>query len=233
MRRLGVGVGLLAVLGIVGTLGWLASKPDQPAFASYTVVKGDTLFLIARDQGVSVEQLREWNGIEGDLIEVGQVIRIGPAGTESPPAPQWKGARSNGGSEAPAPEAVDGFDPLVMPSPKPCLEGPSLEGIADVDEAMVGNAGLSPNEIKAAMNGFLPETLRCLADVPDRPTQTLVMEVTVACSGVVEHIAVTHHGDWTPEVASCVTRVLTHTPFPAHDLPNGEIFQFPLTFTAN
>ena len=90
-----------------------------------------------------------------------------------------------------------------------------------------------PQAIKAAMNGFLPQTLRCLADVPDRPTQTLMMEVTVACSGVVEHIAVTHHGDWTPEVAACVTGVLTHTPFPAHDLPNGEIFQFPLTFTAN
>ena len=40
----------------------------------YTVKRGDTLSRIAKTHGVTVEELRMWNGISGDLIEVGQQI---------------------------------------------------------------------------------------------------------------------------------------------------------------
>lgn len=45
---------------------------------TYTVVRGDSLSVIARREALSVAQLRSWNGIDGDLIEVGQQLVVGP-----------------------------------------------------------------------------------------------------------------------------------------------------------
>ncbi|MCS7176886.1 MAG: LysM peptidoglycan-binding domain-containing protein [Candidatus Kapabacteria bacterium] len=42
----------------------------------YTVRAGDSLFSIARRFGVSVEELRNYNDLEGDYIRVGQRLRI-------------------------------------------------------------------------------------------------------------------------------------------------------------
>lgn len=55
--------------------------PLQLTERIYTVVKGDTLGAIARKFGITVQQLRQANGLlEGDFIRVGQQLRI--------PAPQ-------------------------------------------------------------------------------------------------------------------------------------------------
>lgn len=43
---------------------------------TYTVRAGDTLLSIARRFGISVEELREHNGLEGDYIRVGQHLQI-------------------------------------------------------------------------------------------------------------------------------------------------------------
>jgi hypothetical protein len=62
--------------------------PDDP-FAGFDlewaepvrvqVKKGDTLALLAKAHGVTVDELRDWNGISGDLIEVGQVLVMWPS----------------------------------------------------------------------------------------------------------------------------------------------------------
>lgn len=50
-----------------------------PALAqTYTVQKGDTLFRIARAHGLSVEELKRLNGLTSDLLQPGQVLRLGP-----------------------------------------------------------------------------------------------------------------------------------------------------------
>ena len=46
------------------------------AGTTYTVVKGDTLSLIAKNNTVTVAQLREWNHLKGDQIKLGQVLRV-------------------------------------------------------------------------------------------------------------------------------------------------------------
>ncbi|MDE2317240.1 MAG: substrate-binding domain-containing protein [Xanthomonadaceae bacterium] len=46
------------------------------ATASYTVVKGDTLSVIAERHGVTVADLRTWNHLKNDNIRLGQSLRI-------------------------------------------------------------------------------------------------------------------------------------------------------------
>jgi LysM repeat protein len=45
----------------------------------YVVRKGDTLSKIARRYDTTVQEIRQLNGIKGDLIQVGQRLRIPPA----------------------------------------------------------------------------------------------------------------------------------------------------------
>jgi len=47
--------------------------------ADYTVVSGDTLSKIARAHSVSVEDLRKWNDLHGDMLKVGQALRLAPS----------------------------------------------------------------------------------------------------------------------------------------------------------
>lgn len=52
-----------------------SSAPTSQA-ADYTVVSGDTLSKIARKKSVSVDDLRKWNGLHGDMLKVGQVLKV-------------------------------------------------------------------------------------------------------------------------------------------------------------
>ena len=63
----------------VGTLR-VNPQPPAPAYALYTVRRGDTLSMIADRHGVSVTALQSLNGLGGrSQIRTGQVLRI-PAG---------------------------------------------------------------------------------------------------------------------------------------------------------
>ena len=63
-----VGVGMVS-----GSLWPLRAMAELP---SYTIRKGDTLSGIAVSFGTSVDALRRENGLSGDLIRPGQVLRI-------------------------------------------------------------------------------------------------------------------------------------------------------------
>ncbi len=198
-------------------------EPPAPQPLRYSVVRGDTLFLIAKAHGVSVDQLRAWNGLEGDLIEVGQIIEI-REGSEPAPAPRPRARRSS--KPAPAP-TTGGTADLSLPPEKPCLAGPS-EVVGD--EGMAASEGLSSEQVRGAMGAFVHNTLRCIPGEfsPDAP---LTLELTVACTGRVSEVSIADAGGWPDEVAQCVRSVLGFTPFPAHDLPDGETVRYPLRYT--
>jgi len=59
------------VLTVVG-----ASTAPQPTMTNHTVVSGDTLFLVARRYGVTVEQLRQANNLTSDVLMIGQVLKV-------------------------------------------------------------------------------------------------------------------------------------------------------------
>lgn len=56
---------------------------------THTVEKGETLYQLSKKYGVTVNQLRDWNNITGNNIQVGQTLKVSPgesASTVSLPA---------------------------------------------------------------------------------------------------------------------------------------------------
>jgi flagellum-specific peptidoglycan hydrolase FlgJ len=51
-------------------------KPDDTKISAYTVVKGDTLYSIARRFNLTVDTLKEYNGLDSNNISVGQVLYL-------------------------------------------------------------------------------------------------------------------------------------------------------------
>ncbi len=62
------------------------AAPTKPEWTK--VKKGDTLAKIAREQGVSVKELRQWNSLQSDTLHPGDLLRIQPSNrTPKKPAP--------------------------------------------------------------------------------------------------------------------------------------------------
>ena len=70
-------------------------QPSSEAPASggntYTVKSGDTLSGIASKNGVTVSQLKEWNGLSGNNIKVGQKLKVKAGQTSQPAASSASG----------------------------------------------------------------------------------------------------------------------------------------------
>ncbi len=168
----------------------------------------------------------------GRVVAVAAVVVLGAAAAWS-----WR-ARAPAPPPPPAPEAkpspkkakpkAEGPPGLKLPAKKPCLPPPTGEGLGD--EGMAGSAGLSEEQVASAMSAFLPNTLRCQpADGPLAGTVTA--DVTVGCDGRVASVRVADAGGLPEGFVGCVADTLRYAPFPAHDLPDGYEFQFPLTFS--
>lgn len=71
---------------------------------TYTVKSGDTLYRIAKNNGTSVQQLKEWNNLSSHLIYVNQVLKISGTGTvsSSPSAPVQEKTNETPASPAPS-----------------------------------------------------------------------------------------------------------------------------------
>ena len=70
-----------------------SEKPEAKS-STYTVKKGDSLGAIAERFGVTVDQLRDWNGIKGNNIQAGQKLTIGGKSKSSSKAGSSKTAKA-------------------------------------------------------------------------------------------------------------------------------------------
>ena len=59
------------------------SSTQTPAQGTYTVKSGDTLFRIAMNNNTTVPKLRAINGLSGDIITPGQVLRLSESTTQN------------------------------------------------------------------------------------------------------------------------------------------------------
>ena len=203
-----------------------ACTSSEPEFSEYTVVRGDTLFVIARDHGVGVDELKAWNGLDSDLIEIGDTLKI-YGHEDGVVAGSTRTAKKRTRSQKRPSDASEGTDEVRLPTPKAkrCLAGPTGEGLGD--EGAVASVGLSRDQVKAGMNGIVSYTLRC---VP--PTSGRVMtDVTVGCDGLVKEVVIESGGPYDNDALSCITDTIRHAQFDAHQLPDGMNFGYPLVFT--
>src|SRR4029453_9756911 len=65
-----------------------AAAPTEGQFALYQVQRGDALFLIGKRFGVTVDKIKQANGLSSDLIRAGQSLKIPPPAPrpQTPPA---------------------------------------------------------------------------------------------------------------------------------------------------
>jgi hypothetical protein len=206
----------------VALLTLLVACEGEPAPQHIEVVRGDTLSKLASARGCTVDQLRAWNGIEGDLIEVGQRLAWFPeqctgaaaaAPASRPRKPKPKPQPARGGFE--------------LPPEKPCLAGPDPDGVGD--EGIAASEGLTQAQASRALSEFVHHVLPCIGDAS--PTDALELELVVACTGRVSSVRVAARHDWPADVAACVTETLRFAPFPAHGLPDGDVVRYPLRYT--
>ncbi len=98
---------LIAILGAAPKPG-AQSRPNE-----YVVRSGDTLFRIASEHGLSVSELRRLNSLTGDLIMVGQRLRLSTL-VPLPPRPI---VGADGQLVPTVPPQADRLPPVVRPPP--------------------------------------------------------------------------------------------------------------------
>ena len=226
---------LLTVLGLLacGAAAWLL-WPTGPAPVRYQVARGDTLWRIAREHGVPVEPLKEWNGLDGALIEVGQVLLLYPGSVpeERPRHGSRRRPTATGGGVVQVRSALRSDQPLRMPEEQPCLAPPSEDDLADsgAEPGYLASQGLDPQVVSARMQAFLPTLWRCVPD-GELPEGSAFLELTVACTGRVSEVAVLDSEGLDGALVSCVADTLRYVGFPPHDMPGGFVFQYPVHFS--
>lgn len=70
--------------------GTVSNAPVVSGAKVYKVVKGDTLWSISKQYGVTVTKLKGWNGLKSDLIVPGQTLNLQTAASTPDPKPTPK-----------------------------------------------------------------------------------------------------------------------------------------------
>ncbi len=125
-------------------------RESIPADGKYTVKSGDSLWVVGHRYGVKTDDIRRWNDLTTDTLQVGQVLSLTGAAAPAPaaPAPVAPAAPATAPVvAAPAAEPLPPVDAPVVdeapaPAPAPYLEhavgmGETLESIASIYETTV------------------------------------------------------------------------------------------------
>src|SRR5574344_1882762 len=73
----------------IATLGFSVSPLMIEAQATqYSVVAGDTLWKVAKANGVTVAELKQWNNLTSDFLQIGQKLTVSATTPEAPEAPE-------------------------------------------------------------------------------------------------------------------------------------------------
>ncbi len=108
-----------------------AENAGKPGY--YTIRPGDTLIRIGLDNGQNWRDIARWNNLENpNLIEVGQVLRVAPPGTDPGPATARPVAPSGRVDSKPLEPAAAGASPgAVAPAAPVAAPGAAAPGAAN------------------------------------------------------------------------------------------------------
>ncbi len=129
---------------------------NTPGSAFHVVQRGETLYRIAVNNGLNVDQLAQWNGmIAGQTIREGQVIRLrAPEGTSAaaPTAP------ANNATVAASPIAAAGSDTRSMPPAvgTPLIANPATGSVPSVSEPRAQRLAYSDAALAQLQRGDAP-----------------------------------------------------------------------------
>jgi hypothetical protein len=170
-----------------------------------------------RDDGVDGVGPLAWRGLLARAAVVGAVASAcgATAGAQEP--------LLDGGVEIRLPGG------LKIPAEKPCLEPP--DGSKLSEDEMISELGLTIDDIQTAVDRFLPKIAECVRD-GTAPFEAAWFDMVVGCNGRVTSVDVVESGDWPLELVACVRATMRYIPFPAHGLPDGEMFQQPIGFVS-
>lgn len=88
-----------------------SNAPVDINAATHTVVRGDTVYNIAKRYQITQDNLRAWNNMADNTISVGQVLRVKPAGYTAPAGTATSAARTQ-------PPAASSATPNVPSTPQ-------------------------------------------------------------------------------------------------------------------
>lgn len=155
-----------------GTSSPIASATSDPK-GKHTVAPGETLFAIARQFGITVSQLKEWNKIEGNDVKVGEVLIVASAGSD-PKTPAVTSNTNPVSNTEPKPvpekeirisEAVAGSNEVKQSGLAELIEGTdgnrkylALHRTAKVGTIMKVRNELNNREVFVRVIGTIPDT---------------------------------------------------------------------------
>ena len=99
---------------------------------------------------------------------------------------------------------------------------------------------LPSNSFNVSKNGIEFQTSRPIADWtemtveledPNGSKSVKCTGIVVGCNGLVSAVEIGATGGLPTEVVGCVQDTLRYAEFPAHSLPDGEVFEYPLNFS--
>lgn len=89
-----------------------SNAPVDVNAATHTVVRGDTVYNIAKRYNITQDNLRSWNNLADNSIGVGQTLRVKPAGYTAPAG----GAASTGSTAPSASSSAQGSQQASTPA---------------------------------------------------------------------------------------------------------------------
>lgn len=129
-----------------------AAQPPGTKLIRHTIERGDRLGAIAGRYGVSIEDVKTWNGLEDDTIKWGQKLKIYQPDDSAAAPPE---AEEPAETTPPAPEAVEAVvapeapaDSVTEASAPASVESPEVDEIEAPEEA--SEAAPSTTETPAA-----------------------------------------------------------------------------------
>jgi len=97
-----------------------------------------------------------------------------------------------------------------------------------MEAGFAASRGLDGAQVSAALSAFEPTLVRCL-EAGSGVAGTADLELTVACTGRVASVTLLDPGGLPTELVACVRDTLRYVAFPAHDMPDGFTFGYPVS----